>query len=664
MEGADGGAAGTENHRSGVRDLICMCMQKIANIKMTPFSQIMREQFRKQEDFNTSIEEVTKEKSKVEAEANKLKLEKKKVEEETDKLLKERRKVGIENDKLKLENKNLKSKLQKLVSHCQKLTEEVRGIKSNSSGGIAEAGSNVPPNNPLKRKTPSPSPPLVQEDDSPMVGRTNRSSRMALFSSRSRRRGSADEALVSHDTTEDHLDSSSFVPDTLQMIPSCDKKTLPVPVSRRTRSSQGQDPELSSTQHISQVASPAIVRKCRKKAKNISNKDDVKSDNFEGPGENKAVRKLSRKKSNSSSIPDFIPDSEGMLADDGPPRSSSTARRVGKILPSAQSEIDKKSFHDLDQDFALKEKENTPLKKKKAPVKYFPSDTDSDFESPNLLARKPLKKITKGKSKRETKAPVPVTKEQPEVIIESKDSDIDVFASQEEIEVLEVQTPKPIKKSKSGSVKAQNKWGLERLSLEDLTPSERKGFSSNKQSKIDGFFKNPPRQQSGDFVRVSHVDTDLERALQLSKEAEDSGPGDKERRTGAEKEAGTGRSDLNDQRKLPGPDFAHIGPVVRRKEERRKLNGYSCPECDEYYQQKLEEGLTKDQILQLMNKCSKHRGLFKPPLTPEKYWDPDIIEDDPSDPRVKTQPGGQLRTRAVRRAEKRNKMRGLELEEK
>ena len=102
----------------------------------------------------------------------------------------------------------------------------------------------------------------------------------------------------------------------------------------------------------------------------------------------------------------------------------------------------------------------------------------------------------------------------------------------------------------------------------------------------------------------------------------------------------------------------------RKKEERRRLNGYSCPECDEYYQQKLEEGLTKDQILQLMNKCSKHRGLFKPPLTPEKYWDPDIIEDDPSDPRVKTQPGGQLRTRAVRRAEKRNKMRGLELEEK
>ena len=35
---------------------------------------------------------------------------------------------------------------------------------------------------------------------------------------------------------------------------------------------------------------------------------------------------------------------------------------------------------------------------------------------------------------------------------------------------------------------------------------------------------------------------------------------------------------------------------------------------------------SQDQILMLMNKCSKHRGLFKPPLTPERFWDADIIE--------------------------------------
>ena len=110
------------------------------------------------------------------------------------------------------------------------------------------------------------------------------------------------------------------------------------------------------------------------------------------------------------------------------------------------------------------------------------------------------------------------------------------------------------------------------------------------------------------------------------------------------------------------PKFAHVGPTVRGKEERKKLLGFDCPECQEYYQQKLEEGLTKDQILMLMNKCSKHRGLFKPPLTPERFWDADIIEDDPDDPRVKTQPGKPLRTRAVRRAEVRERKRALDLE--
>ena len=64
----------------------------------------------------------------------------------------------------------------------------------------------------------------------------------------------------------------------------------------------------------------------------------------------------------------------------------------------------------------------------------------------------------------------------------------------------------------------------------------------------------------------------------------------------------------------------------------------------------------------LMNKCSKHRGLFKPPLTPERFWDADILEDDPDDPRVKTQPGKPLRTRAVRRAEVKAKKKALEME--
>ena len=99
------------------------------------------------------------------------------------------------------------------------------------------------------------------------------------------------------------------------------------------------------------------------------------------------------------------------------------------------------------------------------------------------------------------------------------------------------------------------------------------------------------------------------------------------------------------------PTFAHIGPTVRGKEERKKLLGFDCRECQEYYQSKLEEGWTKDQILTHQNNCSRHRGLFKPPLTPEKFWDPLIVEDDTQDPRNKTQEAPPLRRRGERKEE-------------
>ena len=44
---------------------------------------------------------------------------------------------------------------------------------------------------------------------------------------------------------------------------------------------------------------------------------------------------------------------------------------------------------------------------------------------------------------------------------------------------------------------------------------------------------------------------------------------------------------------------------------------------------------TNDQVEEMKNRISKHRGLFKPPLTPERFWDPDIIEDSAEDPRSK-----------------------------
>ena len=37
------------------------------------------------------------------------------------------------------------------------------------------------------------------------------------------------------------------------------------------------------------------------------------------------------------------------------------------------------------------------------------------------------------------------------------------------------------------------------------------------------------------------------------------------------------------------PNFPHFGPVVRKRNERKKLLGYECHECKDYYYQKLED---------------------------------------------------------------------------
>jgi len=103
--------------------------------------------------------------------------------------------------------------------------------------------------------------------------------------------------------------------------------------------------------------------------------------------------------------------------------------------------------------------------------------------------------------------------------------------------------------------------------------------------------------------------------------------------------------------------------VVRGRDERKKLRGFDCYECEEYYKSKLEEGYSEEQVQKMMNDCSKHRGKYKPPLTPEKFWDPEMIEGDPESPRNKTQVQTKpFNNRARRRAlnKEKNKVRKLE----
>ncbi|XP_062848351.1 DNA endonuclease RBBP8 [Trichomycterus rosablanca] len=56
--------------------------------------------------------------------------------------------------------------------------------------------------------------------------------------------------------------------------------------------------------------------------------------------------------------------------------------------------------------------------------------------------------------------------------------------------------------------------------------------------------------------------------------------------------------------------------VVRKKSERRKLQGHTCKECDIYYADLPEEEKKKK-----LSSCSRHRFRYIPPSTPDNFWE-------------------------------------------
>ncbi|MGH0153015.1 UNVERIFIED_CONTAM: hypothetical protein FKN15_023734, partial [Acipenser sinensis] len=62
-------------------------------------------------------------------------------------------------------------------------------------------------------------------------------------------------------------------------------------------------------------------------------------------------------------------------------------------------------------------------------------------------------------------------------------------------------------------------------------------------------------------------------------------------------------------------NFPHV-EVVRNKEERRKMHGHTCKECEIYYADLPEEERQKK-----LSACSRHRFRYIPPNTPENFWE-------------------------------------------
>ncbi|XP_034027359.1 DNA endonuclease RBBP8 [Thalassophryne amazonica] len=69
------------------------------------------------------------------------------------------------------------------------------------------------------------------------------------------------------------------------------------------------------------------------------------------------------------------------------------------------------------------------------------------------------------------------------------------------------------------------------------------------------------------------------------------------------------------EHKRRNPTFAHVA-VIRKKEERRKLKGTTCKECETYY-----ANLPEEQKQKKLSACSRHRFLHIPPCTPENFWE-------------------------------------------
>ncbi|KAG7196668.1 hypothetical protein KM043_016003 [Ampulex compressa] len=63
----------------------------------------------------------------------------------------------------------------------------------------------------------------------------------------------------------------------------------------------------------------------------------------------------------------------------------------------------------------------------------------------------------------------------------------------------------------------------------------------------------------------------------------------------------------------------HTHKPIKAKNERAKLDGLACWECDQYYK---NLGLSDKRLQQRKNQCSRHRTRYERQSTPEDFWNP------------------------------------------
>ena len=364
-------------------------------------------------------------------------------------------KTSLEKLRLEEENKCLEKEVKSLKasklrvstaakSEVEKLKEENAKLKSllashSKSPEATEVSLKKRKKSPLFDKEKVASSPNMQRSGSVLFPRNVSPHKVALLHS-----------------TAAHLDDTSFVPETLEVFssPGCKKSTTfrgnrSVP---DTPEKEGPSPSANIEVFVSPVKVAGICRtrntppspvitstKKRKPIRIVESKENRTKNSKAEPVKSSKVR---RSKPNNST------DERNILkvTDD---LTSLNSKKVGKIDLGAQSEINRKSFQQFEDDFPKKK-----TSKRSENFRNIPSDTDSDFESPNLLKRQRL--ISRKTEEATRKENLKIEK----MFEVDLDEDIEVFDSQVvEEEKLKAQPRKG--KTTSIAVRSENRWGIE-----------------------------------------------------------------------------------------------------------------------------------------------------------------------------------------------------------
>ena len=72
----------------------------------------------------------------------------------------------------------------------------------------------------------------------------------------------------------------------------------------------------------------------------------------------------------------------------------------------------------------------------------------------------------------------------------------------------------------------------------------------------------------------------------------------------------------------PPPPKMKCVEVVRKRDQRECLPGFACSECEGYYRELERQGLLESaDRAEALKRCSRHKGRWEPPQTPEGFWE-------------------------------------------